>query len=1708
MNHRFHRSGRHAVWALAFIMLGLLAIQPAMTSFATAIDGEVWWAQNHHDSRDPLYRTPGGPIPVGTDVTLRLRTEANDLTSAQVRVWNDRQDMQSFLNMAKVASNGTHDWWEATLDTGTIPNVFWYRFILTDGGDTDFYEDDSRKWGGVGGMFDDSPDNSWAITVYDPAFETPQWVKDAVFYQVFVDRFNDGNPTNNNAAGEFFYNEAGGTIVRSNDTEWNTPVCDPRADTNDTCEGSYSRNFYGGDLQGVIDKLDYLQDLGVTALYLNPIFESPSNHKYDTSDFSVIDDNFGTLADFQNLVAQAELRGMKIVLDGVFNHTSSQSPYFDRYQIHTTVGACESTSSVYEPMYQFIESDPTPTCSDNRDYPYWFGIFDSLPVLDSAGEMARDMVWGDGITHPIGGAKPAVAKYWIDQGAAGWRLDVAPEIDHGILDGDSGNDYWEQFRAAVHSIDPEAYIVGEEWGYSMAWTSGGVEGSVTFPDGNPGEWDATMNYQQSSALLSLWRDTALNAENDFNPGSSAGLLEPYTPSMFVDRYLNLKERYAPEAFAAMMNLLGSHDTQRALWLLDHGHPASPAAGTVHPSSASYDWSDAINRLHGVALMQFTLPGAPQIYYGDEVGLVGQSRFDGSSWQDDPYNRQPYPWLDATGTPFFTHLQSAPAQQANYDYYALLSATRAAHSALRTGEIDFVLTDDANKKLGYLRWMEDGSDAAVVLINRNSTAQNFSIDVGGKVAEGATFDNVLTEGVVESYTVTGGLLNVTGVPANSGVLLVRTSVAVLPPTAVTLSATLGGSQVNLSWNASSGATSYDVYRSTLSGAAYTLLGNTAALTYNDAAIAFPEQYYYIVVAKNDTNGLESAPSNEATILTGYDLSSAYRNVQWPPSLTHTISTENLTENVYAQIWIGGLTDASASPVSGLTAQVGYGPIGSDPTIDDSAWSWFDMVPNPGYNFGQNNDEFQGQMLPTATGTFLYTVRYSGDGGTTWFYATDFNGGSQATCPDQGDNAANNFAKCQLTVNPSSDTTPPTAPAAVKEFDTSSEIGISWSGAADETAISGYRVYRSEEGGAVELVAEFGASATSYTDTDLTPGNAYAYTVRAFDSSFNESADSNTVAATAENSLVDVTFTVTVPEFTPETSVVQVIGGAAQLTNWGAGVDMAATANPNEHGVTLQFEENSTFEYKYRRDGSWDKVEKAANGYDEISNRSFTVGYAENGPYTITDTVANWRDVLVSATDPADDATAVPVTSNIAVSFNKTVNTASDFDVLDAASQPVPGAFTVDNSTAPAITFDPTDNLCPATTYTVNVSGVNAAGDGQQFHSYSFDFTTEADIAVTFNVTVPGFTPAGDVIYLSGNHAALGNDVPNAIAMMNAGSNQWTYTASLPSGSSYTYTYTRGSANTQATAADGETLFSGTVNVAASGCAGQTVADTIGNWVDPMVVSTSPVDGATQQLLNTPISVTFSKPVDPASTFTVEDSNAQPVTGFFIYDGTSNTLTFTPSSNYRSADTITVNVSGVNGAVSGQQTGTYTFSFKTQHVELLKNWDFEGNPAKKKLAPWVLTNGTGDKLICDSGQAYNGQCAFKFKGGPNENSMLLQSVNLTGLTFAPGDELILSAFVDSSPNVNLKLVLTVTYSDTAAQTSQVEIEATSGYQEFTVPALALNSANVTGITVKFKHKSTSGRTFIDDVSLKLRQGNARRGAEMVLPVPNIPSGFRGN
>lgn len=1272
-------------------------------------DNDIWWSHLGHDSRDTLYRSPGKAVPTGTDVRLRLRAADGDLTAAQVRVWDDRLNVQHIYNMTKVASGVTlpddpelYEFWEYTLPASALPTVYWYRFIAIDGSATAYYEDDDGRMGGWGQVFSETGDRSWQLTIYDPAFTTPDWIKNAVVYQIFPDRFRDGDNSNNPTAGEFFYG-AFDTIVRSNSADWNARICDPRSNAGSTavCADKYSQNFYGGDLQGIIDKLDYLETLGVTALYLNPIFESPSNHKYDTKDFMVIDDNFGDLALFQQLVAAADARGIRLILDGVFNHSSSDSTYFDRYSRWdaegdpTTLGAndgsgaCESTASPFVDWYTFFNytGGGTSPCSDNRDYPKWFGIFDSLPVFQHDYPAVRDYFIGEG-----GGATDAVGPYWIGQGAAGWRLDVAPEVDHGTIN-DPTDDYWEMFREAVKSVDPDAYIVGEEWGNSTSWTI-------------DNQWDASMNYRFGAALMSFLRDTPFS-DNDFNSGSSAGELNPIDTAGLAERLLYLEEIYAPEAFAAMMNLFNSHDTNRVLFLLNHDADQNNVALYNDPN---YDWSDSIERYKAALILQMTLPGAPTIYYGDEVGTVNPPSRDGTWWQDDPYNRVPYPWLDQSGTPYYAHMQSQTSQDALYDYVAGLAGIRNSFEALRTGSLDLFGTfnptnpNDAgvtNSVFAFGRKSADGSQIAVVFVNKTGSELDAGVNLGGYVPSGAGMMDMLSG---DTYTLNGSDQLIAPIPGLGGRIFILDGVP-QPPAAVgdlTASAS-SSSSIDLDWGDATGAAEYDIYRSLISGGGYEFIGTTTDSDYSDTGLTAGQTYYYVVVSRS-ADGLTSGWSNEASATPFYTIN--WANLQWPPSLTHAISATELTDTIYGQVFIDGVTSQpGATP--GLTAEVGYGDTND---VDDGSWEWFDMTFNADAG---NNDEFMGNLPRVELGTFCYTTRYSGDGGDSWFYAVNGPNEANATCPGP-------FGV--LTITLGADTTAPAAPAnLVVTGTTSASISLGWDAHPNTDGdLYGFRVYRGPAGGPyTEIALVAGADATSYIDTTVTTGTTYEYTITAVDDSLNESDNSNLVTATAEDRITDVTFRVTVPEGTPGT--VYLAGNfGPDYPEWDPGAAALAMTlvSPNTWELTLQILDGTTVEYKYTR-GSWETVEKGADGNLELNNRSQMVDYGANGEQLITDNVLNWRDPFVTGHSPADGATDVDPSAVVTITWNQEMPaTLGGTFTVTGPGGVVTGTVSYDDVTD-THTFTP-DGPMAGGSYTVLVSGnTDVNGDVQQVAT-TFDF----------------------------------------------------------------------------------------------------------------------------------------------------------------------------------------------------------------------------------------------------------------------------------------------------------------------------------------------------------------------------------------------------
>ena len=313
----------------------------------TVSDGDIQWDGLKHDSFDAYYRSPFGAVTAGTPVTLRFRTIHFDVDGVSVRVYTYSAATNTTTGPVdypmtyledRVEGGTNYAIWTVTLTTPSSPSILYYKFRITDRLDVDWYSDNSADdhdnlgQGGGGQTSDNEPFPAFQLTVYHPAFQTPAWLQNANVYQIFPDRFYNGDPSND-------YCVAGSTsgcpVFYGNPdivahTIWNERIYDPRQPGD--YFNDYGNQFYGGDLQGIEEKLDYLQSLGIDTLYLTPIFAGRSNHRYDTDDYLTVDPALGGDPAFQSLVQAMEQRGMYLILDGVFNHTSSDSLYFDRYQ--------------------------------------------------------------------------------------------------------------------------------------------------------------------------------------------------------------------------------------------------------------------------------------------------------------------------------------------------------------------------------------------------------------------------------------------------------------------------------------------------------------------------------------------------------------------------------------------------------------------------------------------------------------------------------------------------------------------------------------------------------------------------------------------------------------------------------------------------------------------------------------------------------------------------------------------------------------------------------------------------------------------------------------------------------------------------------------------------------------------------------------------------------------------------------------------------------------------------------------------------------------------------------------------------------------------------------------------------------------------------------------------------------------------------------
>jgi glycosidase len=459
-----------------------------------------------HDSFSPTYRSPSGAVPTGSNVRLRLRVTGERVKAVTLRVEvGDPVAETAMLRTLKLRRSGA--FWGLTYRTPAKPSLVSYAFRVVTAKGVRWYGDDNSasdvSKGGTGRTTRAHGD-SFQLTVYDRDFTTPAWLQGATVYEIFPDRFRNGDPSNDpcRPACPVFYGNTPATLHPT----WNEAVEDSRA------TGVFNRDFFGGDLQGVTEKLDYLKSLGVDAIWLTPIFMARSNHRYDTDDYMHVDPALGGDAAYAALKAAAAAKGIRLILDGVFNHTSSDSRYFDRYHRYPdVVGACEAASSPFRDWYSIT--------GDCTDYAKFAGL-DSLPQLNQSNPAVRQFEYD-------------VTRHWSPDG---WRLDAAQEISHR---------WWAEFRKAV-----QGPLIGEV-------TAGPVDAS---PYLLGTELDGVMNYRFRQAALGFARTTAFT--------DSSGTIRPLTGAQLAHSLQAILADYPRAASAVSFNLVDSHDTNRVRFVLN------------------------------------------------------------------------------------------------------------------------------------------------------------------------------------------------------------------------------------------------------------------------------------------------------------------------------------------------------------------------------------------------------------------------------------------------------------------------------------------------------------------------------------------------------------------------------------------------------------------------------------------------------------------------------------------------------------------------------------------------------------------------------------------------------------------------------------------------------------------------------------------------------------------------------------------------------------------------------------------------------------------------------------------------------------------------------------------------------------------------------------------------------------------------------------
>ena len=669
---------------LLLIFLSFLLISPLFAGGAKEDQPlERFEARYIYSDGTERYRSPAQPEK-NEPVTVRIRVKSHSTDTVKLITNSSETDM------VFSSTDGVFDYYVADIKTGA--EAINYYFQVAQDKKSVYY---SRR-----GIELKIPRNSYMFKVF-PGYQVPDWMKGAVLYQIFVDRFYNGDPTNDVKTNEYMYDNFPSIEVENWDKY-------PDGTTRYSEGSNRTREFYGGDLEGVIQKLDYLQELGIEGIYFNPLFVAPSNHKYDTQDYAYIDPHVGTIVndggalinpeddpnygnpdmgnastvnqyaeryikrttDLENLeasndkmkelIVEAEKRGIKIILDGVFNHSGSFNKWLDREHLYAEDGAYESQDSPYADYYAFAEDN----WPDNESYEAWWG-YKTLPKMNFEGDPQLEDTIMDMIAD------------WVEFGVQGWRIDVAADLGHSTA---YNHEFYREMRERVKAVNPEAVILAEVYGDSSAWLRGD-------------EWDTVMNYDAFFEPLSYfftglekhsyyYRDELKNNSSNFE--------------------MDLREKMAKMPWNAMeiaMNQLDNHDHSRFLsrtsGFVDE---QKSATDTSNPDLADKNLNKGI--MKEAVVMQMTMPGAPTLYYGNEAGLAGFT---------DPDSRRTYPWGNE--------------DQELLAFYKEIISIRKDYSSLRDGSL-LSLKFDQDGIYSYGRW--NNENKVIVALNNNETEQTISI----------------------------------------------------------------------------------------------------------------------------------------------------------------------------------------------------------------------------------------------------------------------------------------------------------------------------------------------------------------------------------------------------------------------------------------------------------------------------------------------------------------------------------------------------------------------------------------------------------------------------------------------------------------------------------------------------------------------------------------------------------------------------------------------------------------------------------------------------------------------------------------------------------------------------------------------------------------------------------------------------------------------